>query len=41
LWLNASASVENDSKTLLDTLNAGLADPAHAAFVAELAARRA
>lgn len=41
LWLEASAALANDSKRLLDTLNAGLADPAHQAFIAELAARRA
>jgi Uma2 family endonuclease len=41
LWLNAAAALSNDTKTVLEALNAGLADPTHAAFVAELAARRA
>ncbi len=41
LWLNVAAALENDSGKLLETLNAGLADPGHAAFVADLAVRRA
>ncbi|MBA3314351.1 MAG: Uma2 family endonuclease [Planctomycetota bacterium] len=40
LWLNAAAAIANDAKGLLDTLGLGLADSAHAAFVAELARRR-
>lgn len=41
LWLNAAALLANNAKGVLDTLNAGLADPAHAAFIAELARRQA
>jgi Uma2 family endonuclease len=41
LWLNAKAALGIDSKGVLDALNAGLADPSHAAFVAELARRQA
>ncbi len=40
LWLNAAAALADDAAAVLDTLGAGLADPAHAAFVAELATRR-
>lgn len=41
LWLNAAAIVANDSKTVLETVQAGLADPAHEKFIAELARRKA
>ena len=40
LWLDAAAMLANDSHRVLLTLNSGLADPTHAAFVAELAGRR-
>lgn len=39
LWLNAFAALENDSKRVLETLQAGLSQPEHAAFAAELARR--
>ena len=41
LWLNAEAALSNDTKTVLQTLRDGLADAGHAAFVSELAGRRA
>ncbi|HEX6984762.1 MAG TPA: Uma2 family endonuclease [Planctomycetaceae bacterium] len=40
LWLNAAAVLADDAKAVLETLNAGLAEPSHAAFVADLGRRR-
>jgi Uma2 family endonuclease len=40
LWLNAPALLAQDLAQVLTTLQEGLASPGHAAFVAELAARR-
>lgn len=40
LWLNAAAAVANDAKAILETLQAGLADPSHTAFVSDLSKRR-
>jgi Uma2 family endonuclease len=40
LWLNAPALVRLDMQPVVASLRAGLADPSHQAFVAELAARR-
>ena len=39
LWLNVTALLADDGAKLLATLEAGLSDPAHAAFVQELQAR--
>ena len=36
LWLDAKALLEGDTKRVLEVLNQGLADPAHAAFAATL-----
>ena len=41
LWLDAAALVAGDLARVLDVLHAGLASPAHAAFVEELRSRRA
>ena len=41
LWLNVPAALADDAAQLIATLNQGLASPEHAAFVAQLAARRA
>ncbi len=40
-WLDRNALLERDGARLLEVLQQGLDSPAHAAFVAELAARRA
>ncbi|MBI4907483.1 MAG: Uma2 family endonuclease [Acidobacteria bacterium] len=40
LWLNLAAFWDNDLTTLFATLRQGLDTPGHAAFVAQLAARR-
>ena len=40
LWLNAPALVQLDMKPVIACLRAGLADPSHQEFVAQLAARR-
>jgi Uma2 family endonuclease len=41
LWLDPAALVRGDTRRLRQVLDQGLATPGHAAFVAELAARRA
>lgn len=40
LWLNTAALFGDNPAEILTTLQAGLADPAHAAFVEQLAAQR-
>jgi Uma2 family endonuclease len=40
LWLDPAAMIANDRKTIAAVLDAGLASPEHAAFVAKLAAAR-
>jgi Uma2 family endonuclease len=40
LWLNAPALLQLDGRRMLETLQQGLNDPTHAAFVEELARRR-
>jgi hypothetical protein len=41
LWLDPQALMQGDTRVLRRVLDAGLATPQHAAFVAELAAKRA
>jgi Putative restriction endonuclease len=41
LWLDPEALVRGDTRRLRQVLDQGVATPEHAAFVAELAARRA
>lgn len=41
LWIHVEALLARDAGRLMDTLNAGLASPGHAEFVADLARRRA
>jgi len=41
LWVNGPALLAQDYRALMQTLEEGLATPEHAAFVSELAARRA
>lgn len=40
LWLDPAAFFRDDDRTVLEALRRGLASPEHAAFVAQLAARR-
>jgi hypothetical protein len=40
LWLDAPAMLRGDMTAVEDCLRAGLADPSHQAFIAELASRR-
>jgi hypothetical protein len=40
LWLDAPAMIRGDMTAVEDCLRAGLADPSHQAFVADLAAKR-
>lgn len=41
LWINGPALLAHDYDSLMETIEAGLATPEHAAFVEELAKRRA
>ena len=41
LWISSSALLARDYQKLMQTLEAGLATPEHAAFVEALAKRRA